>query len=155
MRVETGTPGTYMATILGQDFDTCADHRTLASYLFGDAPYQPAFLGHADGKPRCGSATGRSPRGREAPHGEQARPRRDETVRTSRRKEPLLRKSRFALRFSRSDHELGAYLAANAHSRPAAFSLSEPHNVRSDVTYSLVRHHPATLRNYLTVKQVH
>ena len=46
-------------------------------------------------------------------------------------------------------------MAANGHRHPATPSHTRPRNACSDGTSSLVRHHPATLRNCLTVKQVH
>jgi putative transposase len=46
-------------------------------------------------------------------------------------------------------------VAANGHGRPATPSLIEPRNTCSDCTSSDVWHHPATLRNRLSVKQVY
>ena len=49
---------------------------------------------------------------------------------------------------------LGALLAGNRHHHPGIPGLVEPHNARSDGTYSLLRHHPTTLCVRLVLKQV-
>ncbi len=46
-------------------------------------------------------------------------------------------------------------MAANGHHHPATPSHIRRRNACPDGTSSLVWHHPATLRNCLTVKQVH
>jgi hypothetical protein len=46
-------------------------------------------------------------------------------------------------------------MAANGHSHPPTLSHTGPRNTWSDGTSSHVWHHQATLRNRLTVKQVH
>ena len=46
-------------------------------------------------------------------------------------------------------------MAANGHSHPPMLSHTGPRNTRSDGTSNHIWHHPATLRNRLTVKQVY